>query len=159
MSVTWVFTDGSSLGNGKKDAAAGYGVFFGEGHPLNESESLTLPPFTNNRAEIFACIRAIQLYHEISSRDDILRIYTDSEYVIKSVTEWMPGWKKKGWKTAAKKPVKKSNAVKEQEEETAEEQEEASEEKETEEGSFEEEESEESEPEEEEAVEQDEEEF
>jgi len=57
---------------------------------------------TNNRMELTAVIRALQaLKRPIQGR-----IYTDSQYVRQGVLEWMPQWKKRGWKTADKKPVK-----------------------------------------------------
>jgi ribonuclease HI len=57
---------------------------------------------TNNRMELMAAIRSL----EILSRDCSIILTTDSQYVRQGITEWMDGWKKRGWKTAAKKPVK-----------------------------------------------------
>lgn len=57
---------------------------------------------TNNRMELLAVIEGIRALTQRS----IVEVYTDSQYVQKGVSEWLAGWKKNGWKTAAKKPVK-----------------------------------------------------
>lgn len=57
---------------------------------------------TNNRMELTAAIRAL----EAMKRRCHVSIYTDSKYVLQGVTEWLEQWKRRGWKTAAKKPVK-----------------------------------------------------
>ena len=57
---------------------------------------------TNNRMEMTAVIRAL----ESLKRSCEVMIYTDSVYVMKGITEWIEQWKKRNWKTAAKKPVK-----------------------------------------------------
>src|SRR5690606_27801766 len=56
---------------------------------------------TNNRMELMAAIMAF----EALKRPCKVKLYTDSRYVLQGYTEWLPGWKAKGWKTAAKKPV------------------------------------------------------
>lgn len=60
------------------------------------------PDTTNNRMELLATIKALQ----IVKKDIPIDLYTDSTYVQKGVHEWLEGWKAKGWKTAGKKPVK-----------------------------------------------------
>jgi ribonuclease HI len=57
---------------------------------------------TNNRMELTAVIEALKALKKPCR----LLIYMDSEYVRKGITEWLPGWKARGWKTAAKQPVK-----------------------------------------------------
>jgi ribonuclease HI len=57
---------------------------------------------TNNRMEMTAVIMAL----ETLTRECHVRILTDSQYVMRGMQEWLAGWKKRGWKTAAKKPVK-----------------------------------------------------
>jgi len=59
---------------------------------------------TNNRMELLAVIRALQ--HISPQAAQTIALYTDSQYVKKGMTEWLAGWKRKGWKTAAGKPVK-----------------------------------------------------
>ncbi|KAF6767250.1 Ribonuclease H domain protein [Kalmanozyma brasiliensis GHG001] len=96
---TVVYCDGSSIGNGKKGARAGWGVFFEdpELHHLNESRRLPGEPQTNNRAELMALIRAIQLCPNDGRQ---LLIQTDSQYSMDCVEKWISGWKSKGWKTS-----------------------------------------------------------
>ena len=60
------------------------------------------PQTTNNRMELMAAIRAL----ESLKRPCSVRLTTDSVYVRSGITEWLPQWKKRGWKTAARKPVK-----------------------------------------------------
>ncbi|MEM9064271.1 MAG: ribonuclease HI [Planctomycetota bacterium] len=60
------------------------------------------PETTNNRMELMAVIEGLSALTQPSSVD----LYADSQYVLKGLSEWMDGWKKKGWKTAGKKPVK-----------------------------------------------------
>jgi len=57
---------------------------------------------TNNRMELTAAIKALNVLKDDSS----VVLYTDSKYVMDGINEWMPNWKKRGWKTAARKPVK-----------------------------------------------------
>jgi ribonuclease HI len=57
---------------------------------------------TNNRMEMTAVIQAL----EALRRPCDVTLYLDSQYVLKGITEWLAGWKAKGWKTAAKQPVK-----------------------------------------------------
>jgi ribonuclease HI len=60
------------------------------------------PQTTNNRMELTAVIRAL----EALNRPVQANIYTDSQYVRQGILEWMPNWKKRGWKTSDRKPVK-----------------------------------------------------
>ncbi len=62
------------------------------------------PATTNNRMEMQAAIEALNFFVK-SGQADPCTIYTDSEYVIKGITSWLKGWKNKGWKTSAGKPV------------------------------------------------------
>ncbi len=93
-----IYTDGACSGNpgpGGWGAVLRYGdiekeIFGGE------------PETTNNRMELMAAIAALELL----SRPCEVRLTTDSQYVRKGITEWLAGWKRKNWMTAAKKPVK-----------------------------------------------------
>ena len=58
---------------------------------------------TNNRMEMTAAIRALEAIKP-GYRGDVI-LYTDSTYLLKGITEWIHGWKRRGWKTSAKKPV------------------------------------------------------
>jgi ribonuclease HI len=63
------------------------------------------PATTNNRMELTAVIRAL----EALKRPSKVEVYTDSEYVKKGITEWLLAWKRRGWKTADRKPVKNAD--------------------------------------------------
>ncbi len=93
-----IFTDGACLGN---PGPGGWGVLIIEGgarRELNGGEEAT----TNNRMEMFAAIRAL----EETPKGASVVIHTDSQYVKNGITGWIKGWKRNGWKNAAKKPVK-----------------------------------------------------
>ena len=93
-----IYTDGACKGN---PGPGGWGVFLsyqGKQKELCGGELDT----TNNRMELMAAIKGLSSL----KRDCEVELYTDSQYVKKGINEWMDGWKKRGWKTAAKKPVK-----------------------------------------------------
>ncbi|XP_022828099.1 ribonuclease H1-like isoform X2 [Spodoptera litura] len=98
-----VYTDGACSANGRSGARAGLGVYWGDGHPLNVSEPVS-GRATNNCGEIQASTKAIKI--ALQNGIQKLAINTDSKFVINSVTKWMPGWKRKGWKLASGEPVK-----------------------------------------------------
>ena len=60
------------------------------------------PQTTNNRMELTAVIEALRQLKRASN----VRVFTDSQYVQKGISEWLPGWKSRGWRTASKQPVK-----------------------------------------------------
>ena len=96
--VIKAFTDGACRGN---PGPGGWGVllrFNDHEKRLCGGESET----TNNRMELMAVIQAL----ESLKRDCKIIVTSDSQYVLKGINEWMENWKKRGWKTAAKKPVK-----------------------------------------------------
>jgi ribonuclease HI len=93
-----IYTDGACSGN---PGPGGWGAILrwnGTEKELKGGE----PDTTNNRMELMAAIQALEALSRGVSAD----LYTDSTYVQKGITEWIHGWKKRGWKTAAKKPVK-----------------------------------------------------
>lgn len=96
--VVTVYADGACKGN---PGPGGWGVLIRMGQHSKElfgGEIMT----TNNRMELTAVIRAL----EALKRSCQLKIYTDSVYVQKGMTEWIVGWKARGWRTSDKKPVK-----------------------------------------------------
>uniref|UniRef100_A0A182SRB2 Ribonuclease H1 n=1 Tax=Anopheles maculatus TaxID=74869 RepID=A0A182SRB2_9DIPT len=98
-----VYTDGSCEGNGTARAAAGLGVYFAEGHALNTSKPVS-GRATNNCGEIQAASLAIRLARQQGIRR--LVINTDSQFLINSITKWLPGWKKRNWTLSSGGPVK-----------------------------------------------------
>ncbi|OMP85733.1 Ribonuclease H [Diplodia seriata] len=102
-----IYTDGSSLGNGKKGSVAGVGVFFGPLDERNVSEGLVGARQTNQRAELTAIQRAL----EIAPLQRDATIFSDSNYSINCVTVWFVNWRKNNWLTAAKKPVENKDLV------------------------------------------------
>jgi ribonuclease HI len=88
-----IFTDGSAFNNGKSNCTGGIGVFFGDTDIRNISELLEIDKVTNNKCELIACIRAIEQIKNIYLFN--LIIFTDSEYLIKSITLWYDNWEKK----------------------------------------------------------------
>lgn len=97
-----VYIDGSCIGNGRRGASAGYGVWFGDNHALNTSKPVPGRQ-TNNRAEILAAIEAINLAK--SAGITRLNLITDSKFLIQSYYDWMPTWKHNGWMTSKNQPV------------------------------------------------------
>ena len=96
--VIEAFTDGACRGN---PGPGGWGVLLRYNNHekrLYGAEAET----TNNRMELMAVIQAL----ESLKRDCKVKLTSDSQYVLKGITEWMENWKKRNWKTAAKKPVK-----------------------------------------------------
>jgi ribonuclease HI len=94
-----IYTDGACRGNPGPGGWAAYLSIEGANEKeISGAERLT----TNNRMELTAVIRAL----ESLKRPVQVRVYTDSEYVRKGITEWVKNWKARGWKTADKKPVK-----------------------------------------------------
>jgi ribonuclease HI len=98
MNQVEIYTDGACKGN---PGPGGWGVLLRSG--TNQKELYGgEPSTTNNRMELMAVIQAL----EALKRPCAVTLYLDSQYVLKGITEWMPGWKAKGWKTASKQPVK-----------------------------------------------------
>lgn len=93
-----IHTDGACRGNPGPGAWAAILSSRGREKELSGAEELT----TNNRMEMVAAIRAL----EALKRPASVTLYTDSIYLLRGVTEWMDGWKRRGWKTSSKKPVK-----------------------------------------------------
>ncbi|OQE26508.1 hypothetical protein PENSTE_c005G04028 [Penicillium steckii] len=106
-SMLRIYTDGSSLRNGTALASAGVGVFFGPGDSRNVSEPLKGNRQTNQRAELTAILRAI----DIAPRHRDVTVVTDSRYAIDCVTVWYKNWQRNNWVTKDGKPVENKDLV------------------------------------------------
>ena len=98
MSIVDIYTDGACRGNPGPGGWAALLLFGEREKALSGAERLT----TNNRMELTAVIEAL----DALKRPVRARVYTDSQYVRRGITEWLAGWKAKGWRTADRKPVK-----------------------------------------------------
>ena len=93
-----VYTDGACKGN---PGPGGWGVYI----QSNENEKELYggnPETTNNQMEMQAALEALK---HLKDEDEVIKLYTDSNYLRQGITEWIHKWKKNNWKTAAKKPV------------------------------------------------------
>ena len=105
MTSIEIYTDGACKGN---PGPGGWGVLLKSGALEKElfgGERET----TNNRMEMMAVIEALKAI----KRPCNITMHIDSQYVLKGITEWIKGWKAKGWKTASKEPVKNADLWKE----------------------------------------------
>jgi ribonuclease HI len=101
MKTVTIYTDGACRGN---PGPGGWGALLdyeGRTKQMKGGE----PDTTNNRMEMMAAIRALQALQQPCT----VVLYTDSTYVRKGITEWLPNWKKNNWRTAGKKPVKNAD--------------------------------------------------
>jgi len=95
-----LYTDGACSGN---PGPGGWAYILK--HPGSGSEKIDNggeKPTTNNRMELMAVIRGL----EALGKPTRVELYSDSQYVLKGLKEWMASWKKRGWKTSSKQPVK-----------------------------------------------------
>ncbi|MEM8699024.1 MAG: ribonuclease HI [Pseudomonadota bacterium] len=106
MMEIYAFTDGGCSGN---PGPGGWGVVLEarEGDTVLKSRELSggVSETTNNRMELTAAIEALQAL----DRPSVVTLVTDSTYVKNGITGWIHGWKRNGWKTADKKPVKNAD--------------------------------------------------
>jgi ribonuclease HI len=93
-----IFTDGACRGNPGPGGWAALLVAGKERKEVSGAEDLT----TNNRMELMAAIRGLGAL----KRRCAVKLYTDSKYMLQGITEWLPNWKARGWRTAAREPVK-----------------------------------------------------
>ncbi|MEM6933071.1 MAG: ribonuclease HI [Pseudomonadota bacterium] len=106
MMQLFAYTDGGCSGN---PGPGGWGVVLEarDGETVLKSRELSggEPHTTNNRMELMAAIRAL----EALERPSTITVVTDSTYLKQGITRWIHGWKRNGWKTADKKPVKNAD--------------------------------------------------
>jgi ribonuclease HI len=96
--VVEIYTDGACKGNPGKGGWGAVLSFRGTEKTLHGGETMT----TNNRMELTAVIRALEALKKPGCK---VVLHSDSKYVLNGIEQWLPGWKQRGWKTAAKKPV------------------------------------------------------
>ncbi len=96
-----IFTDGACSGN---PGPGGWGALLRIDGKEKELSGYA-PATTNNRMEMMAVIEALRAL----KRPVTARVHTDSQYVQKGISEWIHGWKKRGWQTADRKPVKNAD--------------------------------------------------
>lgn len=96
-----IYTDGSCKGN---PGPGGWGALLRMGKHEKEMSGGD-PDTTNNRMEMLAIVRALEALIEPC----IVDVYSDSKYVLDGMTRWIEGWQARGWKTAAKKPVRNTD--------------------------------------------------
>ena len=119
MKVIEIFTDGATPNNqnkGNVGRTGGVGVFFGDDDPRNisiklkETKSLKV---TNNVCELTACLMGIiSIITTSNINDTSIIIYSDSKYVIDSITKWSKNWEKNGWLKSDGKPVDNLDLIK-----------------------------------------------
>ena len=93
-----MFTDGACRGN---PGPGGWAALLVAGRDRKEVSGAE-PQTTNNRMELMAAIEGLGALKRRCS----VKLFTDSKYVLQGVTEWLPNWKARGWRTAAREPVK-----------------------------------------------------
>jgi ribonuclease HI len=98
VSVVEIYTDGACRGNPGPGGWAALLSWDGHEKEIAGAETHT----TNNRMELLAVIRALESLKKPRKQ---VRVFTDSQYVRKGITEWLANWKARGWRTASKKPV------------------------------------------------------
>ncbi|GAA0233680.1 ribonuclease HI [Cryptosporangium japonicum] len=102
MSVVVIHTDGACIPN---PGPGGWGVVLRYGDAVKELRGGEAGTTTNNRMELMAAIRAL----EALTRPSRVQLHTDSSYVQQGITSWMTKWKRNGWQTAARQPVKNAD--------------------------------------------------
>lgn len=96
-----LYTDGACKGNPGK---GGWGVYLaigGQGYEMCGGEQTT----TNNRMELMAAIQGLNILSSLNIQIGNVTLFSDSTYVVKGISEWIPGWKRKGWRKADGKDV------------------------------------------------------
>ena len=97
--VVEIYTDGACSGN---PGPGGWGALLTYSGRTRELCGGEATPTTNNRMELMAAIQAL----ESLTRRSIVHLHTDSSYLRNGIMSWLPGWKRNGWRTASKQPVK-----------------------------------------------------
>ncbi|CAI5445769.1 unnamed protein product [Caenorhabditis angaria] len=109
LTVDIVFTDGACPGNGQRGASAGWGFFW----PKSGVEGCGRVPGqqSNNRAELYAVYRALQVALDQDHPPDVVIVKTDSDLLIKTMTDYIYRWQRNNWQTTNRTPVKNRDVV------------------------------------------------
>lgn len=103
-----VYADGGCRGNGTEGNRGGWGVYLStinNGQPMSKELFGYVEETTNNQMELTAAIQGL-LAIKPNSRHKPVTLYTDSNYVVRGLNEWLQSWKARNWRTAAREPVK-----------------------------------------------------
>jgi ribonuclease HI len=100
--VVEIYTDGACSGN---PGPGGWGAVLRLGDQVKELYGGEAGSTTNNRMELMAAIQAL----ESLTRPSTVRLHTDSVYLRNGITSWLPNWKRNGWRTSDRKPVKNAD--------------------------------------------------
>lgn len=114
-----IYTDGSTLKNGSKNAVGGFGVVVCEGNLQQKPEEYKLiaayaeraEGTTNNRMEMSAILWALENYGSPSNSFPYPLVYSDSMYCVNSFTKWIKGWKRNGWTRAGGAPLENLDLI------------------------------------------------
>ena len=112
--IITVCIDGSCLQNGKKNATAGIGIFFGKDNKQNVSKKIvSSQQVTNNIAELVAMLEILRFIYEKSKiqKNYHYNIVSDSMYTIQCITKWIWKWKTNGWKTSCGSQIKNKTLI------------------------------------------------
>ena len=112
-----VYTDGSCLNNGKKNAIGAIGIYFSDNDTDNLGQVIDNDgnKITNQTMELLACVQALKIIGDKIKRNEIntklIYVYTDSTYIINSMTKWYQKWEKNGWKNTKGKDVENKELI------------------------------------------------
>lgn len=109
-----IFTDGSTINNGKKNASGGFGVYFPDKRFHNISTKYNKEDATNQKCELIAILKGLEyLFHFFKDKSKMTNIvvYTDSKYSIDCFTKYIKNWKSNGWKLRNNQQVKNRNLI------------------------------------------------
>jgi len=113
-----VFTDGSCLNNGKKNSVGAIGIFFSDNDPDNLGQAIDNDgnKITNQTMELLAAIQALKIINDKIQNQQInqkmIYVYTDSTYLINSMTKWYKSWETNNWKNSKGKDVENVDLIK-----------------------------------------------
>lgn len=102
-----IYTDGSTINNGKSNATGGFGLYIPKlscevSYKLISTKNIKI---TNQLSELLAIMYSLEYLQDKTIDDDIIYIYTDSQYSINCITKWCKNWKKNNWKNSKNKTI------------------------------------------------------